>query len=1303
MDFYTIKENYSKNGVEIYPDFKVCRSKDLMIRGKAFYAVWDDEAGLWSTDEYDVQRIVDKDLKEYYEQLKKRTSDTIKVRWLSNFSSNSWKYFKMYCTQLSDNSHQLDENLTFANDEVTKKDYVSKRLPYPLEKGDYKAYDEIIGTLYEPEERAKLEWGIGAVICGDARRLQKFIVLYGEAGAGKSTILNIIQQLFEGYYTTFDAKALTGSNNAFSTEVFRSNPLVAIQHDGDLSHIEDNTKLNSIVSHEEMSMNEKYKASYTARINAFLFMATNRPVKITDAKSGIIRRLIDVRPSGNRIPSKRYQELMGRVKFELGAIAYHCREVYYEMGRDYYNNYIPFNMIFQTDVFFNYVEDNFELFKQQDGVSLKQAYSIYKEYCDDTLVQFKLPMYKFREELKNYFDKFEEVARVDGKQIRSYYSGFKKDKFSISTVESEEDRTGWLVFNKTESLLDEMYADSPAQYANEAGTPSVKWSNVKTELKDIDTKKLHYLKPDENNLIVIDFDLKNEEGEKDFERNLIAAMKWPPTYAELSKGGQGIHLHYIYDGKVEELSHIFDDNVEIKIFSGNSSLRRRVSKCNDIPVAHISSGLPRKGAKKVINFEAVTNEKAIRTMIDKNLRKEYHNATAPSVSFIYKILDDAYNSGANYDVTDLRPAILNFAVNSTNQSENCIKLVNKMKFKSENASESKGNEEAPIVFFDVEVFPNLFLVNWKYAGDDKKCVRMINPTPSDIETLLKMRLIGFNCRRYDNHILYGRYIGYTNEQLYNLSQRIINGSRNAFFSEAYNLSYTDIYDFSSKKQSLKKFEIDLGIHHQELDLPWDQPVPEELWDKVAEYCDNDVVATEAVFNDRQADWTARQILSKLSGLCENETTQHHAAKIIFGDDPKPQDKFVYTDLSEMFPGYKFENGKSIYRGEEVGEGGYVYAEPGMYFNVPILDVASMHPTSIEQLNLFGPYTKNFSDIKSSRIAIKHENRETLKNILEGKLIPFYDAALKVNATFTLDDLSYAMKIVINIVYGLTTAKFNNPFKDPRNVDNIVAKRGALFMIDLKHAVQEKGFKVAHIKTDSIKIPNATDEIIEFVKEFGKKYGYEFEHEATYDRMCLVNNAVYISKYDDKGIRNKGGKHANEWSATGAQFQHPYIFKTLFSKEPVAFKDMCEAKSVQTEMYLDFNEDLPEDEHHYQFVGKTGLFCPVKSGCGGGLLLRKKDEKYDAVTGTKGYRWKESETLEKLGKDDEVDKQYYANLINTAIDTISKFGDYEQFVSREKFINSPLYICDYQNVLGDCDNCPKKNTCDISNSEELPFD
>ena len=173
---------------------------------------------------------------------------------------------------------------------------------------------------------------------------------------------------------------------------------------------------------------------------------------------------------------------------------------------------------------------------------------------------------------------------------------------------------------------------------------------------------------------------------------------------------------------------------------------------------------------------------------------------------------------------------------------------------------------------------------------------MINPSPAEVEELMRFRLVGFNCRRYDNHILYARLMGYTNEQLYNLSQKIINGSPNCFFGEAYNVSYTDVYDFSSKKQSLKKFEIELGIHHQELGLPWDQPVPKELWAKVAEYCDNDVIATEAVFNARKADFIAREILADVAGMTVNDTTNSLTTRIIFGKNRKPQDQFNYRDM-----------------------------------------------------------------------------------------------------------------------------------------------------------------------------------------------------------------------------------------------------------------------------------------------------------------------------------------------------------------------------------------------------------------------
>lgn len=1245
MDFFQICTKEVKGVTEVFPDFTVGRSNDLMIRGRAFYAIWDENAGLWSTDEYDVQRFVDRALKDYADQLVACGGECM-VKYLHSFGNNGWAQFRRYMQNVSDNSHDLDQELTFANTEVKKTDYVSRRLPYSLTPGDCGAWDELMSTLYSPAEKEKIEWAIGAVLSGDAKKIQKFLVLYGPAGTGKSTVLNIIQKMFDGYTASFEAKALAGNNNSFATEVFRYNPLVAIQHDGDLSKIEDNSKLNSIISHELMTINEKYKPSYTARINAFLFMGTNKPVKISDAKSGIIRRLIDVHPTGDKIQPNHYFALMARIDFELGAVAHHCLELYRALGKNYYNGYRPLEMMFQTDVFFNFVEAHFDIFKEQNGISLKQAYALYKQWCVDTGIEFVLPQYKVREELRTYFHEFHERFTVDGVLVRSYYDRFSADHFK--TPVKSDGSVHRLVLDESISLLDLTLADQPAQYAKEDGTPRERWANVKTTLSELDTAKLHYVKVPENH-IVIDFDIRDDTGGKSLERNLEAASLWPPTYAEFSKSGAGVHLHYIYDGEVSDLAIRYDDGIEVKTLQGDASLRRQLTRCNHVPLATINSGLPLK-EKKVLDIDTIKSEKGLRDLIARNLRKEIHPGTKPSIDFISKILEDAYFSGMKYDVSDLYNKITAFANNSTNHFRYCLAEVRKMRFKSEEPVDrvdvlDKPVKDERLVFFDVEVFPNLFVVCWSYEDSDQ-VVPMINPTPAQVEQLFGFKLVGFNNRKYDNHICWARYMGYDNEMLHKLSQKIIDNSVGSMFGEAYNLSWADVYDFSSKKQSQKKFQIELGLDHVELDLPWDQPVPKELWQKVVDYCINDVKTLKEVFHARKQDYVARQILAKLSGLSINDTTQKHTARIIFGEDYRsPQRSFVYTDLSKTFPGYEFEKGKSSYRGEDPSEGGYVYAEPGMYENVAVLDVASMHPTSLVQLNHFGEFTDRFAELMDARLAVKRKDFKQARNMLGGSLEEFLTSEEESEA------LAYALKIVINIVYGLTSAKFDNPFRDPRNKDNVVAKRGALFMIDLKHAVQEKGFSVAHIKTDSIKIPDATPEIIEFVMKFGAEYGYTFEHETTYDKFCLVNDAVYIARVGDK------------WTAVGAQFQHPVVYKTLFSNEDLSFDDYCETKSVtQGAIYIDFewNSPMVFAEGRMKFVGRTGRFVPVVESAGGGVLYRVKDEKTYAVSGTKGYVWLEADVARTLGED-VIDKSYFVKLVQTARDTIDYYGPFAEFV------------------------------------------
>jgi hypothetical protein len=223
--------------------------------------------------------------------------------------------------------------------------------------------------------------------------------------------------------------------------------------------------------------------------------------------------------------------------------------------------------------------------------------------------------------------------------------------------------------------------------------------------------------------------------------------------------------------------------------------------------------------------------------------------------------------------------------------------------------EDDENDKKPIVIFDIETYPGdrqkhmeaFLLICWKYLGEGKEITAMINPSPEEVKEFIgSYRLIGFNNRSYDNHIIYARAIGMSIEECNRRSQLLINGPNETIknaqkFKDAYGISYADILDFSTKKQSLKKWEVELGISHVEMSIPWDRPCPKELWPKVVEYCKNDVLATEAVFNHLQSDFKARQILADLSGLKVNDTTNQHTLAIVFGKEKKPT--LVYTNLA----------------------------------------------------------------------------------------------------------------------------------------------------------------------------------------------------------------------------------------------------------------------------------------------------------------------------------------------------------------------------------------------------------------------
>lgn len=1249
MDFIrvaykTIKDKDTGDSVrEWYPALQAIESQDLVVRGGQFAAIWDESKGLYSRKTSHLAQIIDRDFLKMLDG-KMRPGD--KVQKVREYDSGLFNKLVALIRNIGDMGPELDMKIIFADQTPTKEDAATFKMGYSLSDAPAPAWDELCGTLYGDQERIKFEYAIGSVLAGASLYLQKMYVFFGDPGTGKSTIMDIIEQLFAGHTGSFRAMDLGDASKQFSLEPFKLNPLVAVDQDTDMSKIEVNHLLNQIIAHDRININAKGKSLFEITPRAMLVVGTNKPVKITDSKSGLYRRVVDIHPTGALFPEEEYKRLTKAVTYELGAIAQHCLNLFNRLGPTYMTSYRPTDMMYRTNDIFNFIQDNRLVLEK--GITLKQAWDMFRQWCEDTETRNAYKQFQFRDSLKDYYEEHHDQIMIDGERHRNWYRNLKLvDSFNWKAITPKTD-LGWLTMKNEGSRFDVLMANQKAQYSTGRDAHPLKqsWEETETTLKDIDTSKEHFVKvPHEH--IVIDFDLKDKDGNKSLEACLEAAALWPPTYAEPSRSGKGLHLHYDVTGiDLERVDPSHSEGVEVKTLLGGASLRRRYQGSNGLPVATLSSGLKEKEDKPVISAKTMASELGLRKQILKGLNKEVWPHTKPSMDFIKQVLDDAVKQGLEFDVSDMWDDILVFAMSSGNQQQTCMNIALSLPLKSEfdiEAAPVERPSEKPLAVFDLEVYPNLFAFGYKVVGKDE-VIKLINPTSQQVLHILEnYRLMGFYNRLYDNHIAWAATLGYTPMELYKLSQSIIvEGNRHKLFGAAYNIAYGDLYDISVKKQSLKKWEIDLGLPHMEMDLPWNEPVPDDRVLDVMAYLENDVLSTEAVLEHLSADLRVREILALLAGMEVCNTNKQLAERLIFGDVKEP--KLEYTDLTKEFPGYSFDRfkpgkEKSVYKGIQVGEGGYVFGKPGMYENVALLDVASMHPTSIIQLNMFGEHTQKFKDLMDIRLCLKKKDFHGAV-ALNPALEPF----LKVEGEFDIQSakmLSDALKLVINSVYGLTAASFPNRFKDDRNLDNIVAKRGALFMVDLKEYIEnDLGLEVIHIKTDSVKVVNPTEDQIRAIFMFGERYGYNFEHEATYEKFVLLNDAVYVCREDGK------------WSATGKQYQHPVVFKTLFTKEEILPEDYVEVKQVSKgHMFL-----VNEDETVKHFVGKFGAFVPVLDGR---HLMRVDGEKIGAVTGTKGFLWELDHIAfaQKL----QIDTRYFQELVDDGIANINKHGSYEDFI------------------------------------------
>lgn len=1352
----------AKYDYEINLDFLYRKATDVVVKGGRFSGYWNGER--WSLNQDDLIEKIDYDIYQVYSKLRQDHPDAkIKVGYMNHESSGYMLRFNNYCKKQSVSDVQFNSKVFFSNETPVREDYSTYQLPYYPQKGPTPYFDKLTKQLYSEEDLGKIMWMLGALFNGKMPKIEKFLFLYGAAGTGKGTILKIIDQMLGEYVAPIDLTGLTGRSE-FATGDIKEVPLL-VDTDTDISRTTNDKNLLKLTSHEPVLVRKLYQEAYPVTFNGLLVTASNEKYDARNADSGIIRRALVARPTGVTVPLKEYREAMRAIPYEIPYITQKVMDYYNSVDETPYLDDKDEEMVRWNDKFYDCLVENIALF--EDGITLNQAVEIYKSYLAEYEFSTVGAKAKVKNELPKYFNNFsKDTTNAEGVRVYNYYTDFKYNmilsqkidvKIKQKTVVSRDE---YNLSDKGVNHFNVVAADYPAQYTTKDGLPIQKWDEVKTTLKELDPTKLHFVRVPENH-IVLDFDIKDENGNKDLDANLKAASKYPPTYMELSKSGGGVHLHYIYDGDVGLLDNRISDDIEVKVFSGKQSLRRLQSRYNNLEISHIASGLPIKDESEVSMFADVENivwtEKKLSRFLDKCLDKEHHGATKPEIDFAYSVLTQAAEAGVEYDLGLYVDKFISFAMNSTHKRDYCLDMVSKMPFKTivEPVINVRSDENIKLEdckFYDVEVFPNLFLVCWKKKGlkipdwifdrmtvsptgkvetnyTEPEMIRwinehnseygiMFNPAPSSVEALSQLPLIGFNNRGYDNHLIYARMIGHNNMDLYNISSRIVSNDNNAKFGAAYNLSYADVYELMDKKQSLKKWEIELGLKHNEFEFPWDKPLPTDKWVECARYCMDDVDATDQVLDSKhgRSSLMARKILCELTGMPVMTKTQVLSAKFLFVDDPRPQDKFIWYHLEKEFPGYtfnKFAKVKSQYKGKDPSEGGYVFSKPGVYGyktgepdivngrhqDIIYIDVESLHPHSLIAINYFGPYTPKFAALVDCRMLIKHGKLEEASHAfdevdktLSDKLKPY------LSDPELADGLGYAMKIIINTIYGMSSASYDNPFKAPENIDNIIAKRGALFMIKAQEFLEDRGVNVIHIKTDSIKMTDYTDDDLQAIFDLAHEFGYNFDIECRYDRLALVNKSTLIGHH--KGDPMTGKK---SWEAVGAQFAVPFVFKTLFSQEDVEEKDFHILKSVKSSIYLG---DTFIGKNANVFASNKGrdLWASREVNISQAIQTRmmKPDDKllpkrdYDGldpetvynnriakiskeveypendvrriietgypeelvtkrsyVTGTKGHKW--SLSTEYTSKDD-VDMTYYTTLVKDAVNDIYAVGD-----------------------------------------------
>lgn len=477
--------------------------------------------------------------------------------------------------------------------------------------------------------------------------------------------------------------------------------------------------------------------------------------------------------------------------------------------------------------------------------------------------------------------------------------------------------------------------------------------------------------------------------------------------------------------------------------------------------------------------------------------------------------------------------------------------------------------------YDIETYPNCFLAIFK-ALDPANQEKYLRFRDSDLDSLKlflaseDLVLIGYNNFAFDDVVLKAIIDGKvsTAEEIHGFATRIIKSS-SSDDKEIRGLTYhnrkewgdrtspwwcIDLFQILGGKVragSLKSHEVRLGLRDVR-DLPYkpDTVLTPEQIQELTHYCENDVIATEAVYDDIrpliEVRFAVNQQFPYLSSSALRRTDPGIAERVLKREletkaginlrNVRKPSKFIFNPSSHIDSAIEFqveqnqnqlERLKSMasfdavnwsekeYTGLQfragshriiLGKGGIHTAIPHLHIkskNIVGYDVTSYYPSLLRRFNRYPEgLTSRWIDIFNS---LTDERLEAKRSGDDAKASVY--------------------KIIINSIYGKLEDKTSINLDTSLRL--AVVLNGQLFLIMLMEAFHEAGFDVISANTDGIYI-DAENRLLE-AQEIADKWmhttGFTLDREIA--TQLVATNVNNYALYDpSKGWYKKKGQFNN---------------------------------------------------------------------------------------------------------------------------------------------------------------------------------